>query len=248
MYEDYYVTLRQKNITLTEKNLKLETFINHLKGRLEVKKKSLVFRLRGGGGRGGMMGAAGGGGDDGGKNGDDIKKLLNKMEELEKTQKDNQGSITDLEAENKRLKIENQYLKLRLAQIRKVCECPITQELPENAVVGDDGVTYDSAWIHQALLENGRSPMTREKLDSRRLVQNRAINNVVEILQTPMGSPVVERKKPPPAFFNGKSSFTISDEEDNQAEESKGAEEQQESKAAPLPPVPPGDIAPEARV
>ena len=248
MYEDYYVTLRQKNITLTEKNLKLETFINHLKGRLEVKKKSLVFRLRGGGGRGGMMGAVGGGGDDDGKNGNDIKKLLDKMNELEITHKNNEGTITGLEAENKYLKTENQYLQMRLAQIRKACECPITQELPENAVNAQDGYMYDGVPLHQALLIDDRSPVTREKLDSRRLVLNRAINNVVEILETPMDSPVVERKKPPPAFFNGKSSFTMSDEEDNQAEEGKGAEEQQESKAAPLPPVPPGDIAPEARV
>lgn len=253
LHDDIYIKLGEDNIELILKNNKLETFINQLKGRLEVKKKSLVFRIRGGGrGRGGMMGGTGGGGDDDGKNGNDIKKLLEKMNELEITHKNNEGTITGLEAENKYLKTENQYLQMRLAQIRKVCECPITQDLPENAVVGDDGVTYDSAWIHQALLENGRSPMTREKLDSRRLVQNRAINDVVEILQTPMGSPVVERKKPPPAFFNGKSSYTVSDEEDdeedNQAEESKGAEEQQESKAAPLPPVPPGDIAPEARV
>ena len=137
-------------------------------------------------------------------------------------------------------------LQMRLAQIRKACECPITQELPENAVNAQDGYMYDGAWIHQALLIDDRSPVTREKLNSRNLVLNRAINDVVAILKTPMGSPVVERKTPPPAFFNGKSSFTMSDEE--QEEEGKGAEEQQESKAAPLPPVPPGDIAPEARV
>ena len=248
LHDDIYIKLGEDNIELILKNNKLETFINQLKGRLEVKKKSLVFRLRGGGrGRGGMMGA-GGGGDDDGKNGNDIKKLLDKMNELEITHKNNEGTITGLEAENKYLKTENQYLQMRLAQIRKACECPITQELPENAVNAQDGYMYDGVSLHQALLIDDRSPVTREKLDSRRLVQNRAINNVVEILETPMGSPVVERKKPPPAFFNGKSSFTMSDEEDNQAEEGKGAEEQQESKAAPLPPVPPGDIAPEARV
>jgi hypothetical protein len=248
LHDDIYIKLGKDNIELILKNNKLETFINHLKGRLEVKKKSLVFRLRGGGGRGGMMGAAGGGGDDGGKNGDDIKKLLDKMNELEITHKNNEGTITGLEAENKYLKTENQYLQMRLAQIRKACECPITQELPENAVIAEDGYTYNAVTLHQALMYNDRSPVTREKLDSRHLVQNRAINDVVAIFKTPMGSPVVERKTPPPAFFNGKSSFTMSDEEDNQAEEGKGAEEQQESKAAPLPPVPPGDIAPEARV
>jgi hypothetical protein len=252
MEKNRYETLRQDNTKLSKKNLELAQLyvkdLKNLKNLMSIDQTSLVFRIRGGGGRGGMMGGTGGGGDDDGKNGNDIKKLLDKMNELEITHKNNEGTITGLEAENKYLKTENQYLQMRLAQIRKVCECPITQELPENAVVGDDGVTYDSTWIHQALLIDNRSPVTREKLDSRRLVLNRAINNVVEILKTPMDSPVVERKKPPPAFFNGKSSFTISDEEDNQAEESKGAEEQQESKAAPLPPVPPGDIAPEARV
>ena len=248
LHDDIYIKLGKDNIELILKNNKLETFINHLNNLMSIDQTSLVFRLRGGGGRGGMMGAAGGGGDDGGKNGDDIKKLLDKMNELEITHKNNEGTITGLEAENKYLKTENQYLQMRLAQIRKACECPITQELPENAVIAEDGYTYNAVTLHQALMYNDRSPVTREKLDSRHLVQNRAINDVVEIIQTPMDSPVVERKKPPPAFFNGKSSYTISDEEDNQAEESKGAEEQQESKAAPLPPVPPGDIAPEARV
>ena len=237
MEKDLYKRLRQDNVKLTKENLELTLLyaknLKNLKNLKSIDQTSLAFRLRGGGGRGGMMGGTGGGGDDDGKNGNDIKKLLDKMNELEITHKNNEGTITGLEAENKYLKTENQYLQMRLAQIRKACECPITQELPENAVIAEDGYTYNAVTLHQALMYNDRSPVTREKLDSRHLVQNRAINDVVEILETPMGSPVVERKKPPPAFFNGKSSFTISDEEDNQAEESKGAEEQQESKAAP---------------
>ena len=243
MEKNRYETLRQDNTKLSQKNLELAQLyvkdLKNLKDLISIEQTSLVFRLRGGGGRGGMMGGTGGGDDDG-KNGNDIKKLLDKMNELEITQKNNDGTIAGLEAENKFLKTENQYLQMRLAQIRKACECPITQELPDDAVIADDGNTYDAAAIHQALLVNSRSPLTREKLDSRRLVLNRALNNVVRILQTPTDSPVTERKTPPPppAFFNGKSSFTMSDEDQE--------EEQQESKAAP--PVPPGDIAPEARV
>ena len=170
------------------------------------------------------------------------------MEELEITQKDNEGTITGLEAENKHLKIENQYLQMRLAQIRKACECPITQELPENAVNAQDGYTYDGVPLHQALLIDDRSPVTREKLDSRHLVLNRAINDVVEILKTPMGSPVVERKTPPPAFFNGKSSFTMSDEEARRRRARARRSSRRARQRRKSPPVPPGALAPEARV
>ena len=68
MAENHYVTLRQDNMKLTEKNLKLtllyEKNLKHLKNLKSIDQTSLVFRIRGGGrGRGGMMGAAGGGGD-----------------------------------------------------------------------------------------------------------------------------------------------------------------------------------------
>ena len=224
LHDDIYIKLGEDNIELILKNNKLETFMKPF----NVIKSSLVYRLRGGGrGRGGMMGA-GGGGDDDRKSGDDIKKLLKKMEALEITQKENQGSITGLDAENKKLKIENKVLQTRVDKIAEEFICPITCLPIAIPVILSTGIVYEAdaiqAWF---AMGNNTCPVTKrvvEKIGGRRgqrVIPSPLMRNIVRM---------------------------VSDEEDNQAEEGKGAEEQQESKAAPLPPVPPGDIAPEARV
>ncbi|CAF0803669.1 unnamed protein product [Adineta steineri] len=64
------------------------------------------------------------------------------------------------------------------------CKCPITDEIFEDPVIGDDGHTYERKAITQWLKKNETSPMTREPMDINSLKTNYAIKKVIQELKS----------------------------------------------------------------
>eukprot|EP01022_Parablepharisma_sp_SALTPOND_P028415 TRINITY_DN70930_c1_g1_i1.p1 TRINITY_DN70930_c1_g1~~TRINITY_DN70930_c1_g1_i1.p1 ORF type:complete len:735 (+),score=55.14 TRINITY_DN70930_c1_g1_i1:89-2293(+) len=62
--------------------------------------------------------------------------------------------------------------------------CPITQELMKDPVIGPDGQTYERSAITDWLKTHGTSPITREPMDPKQLVPNRALKATIEDMLT----------------------------------------------------------------
>ncbi len=58
-------------------------------------------------------------------------------------------------------------------------KCPISLELMTDPVVASDGYTYERDSIEKWQCDHSRSPMTNEPLQTRFLVQNRALRNLI---------------------------------------------------------------------
>jgi serine/threonine protein kinase len=64
------------------------------------------------------------------------------------------------------------------------CKCPITDEIFEDPVVGDDGHTYERKAIIDWLTKNQTSPMTREPMDINSLRTNYIVKKMIEELRS----------------------------------------------------------------
>lgn len=62
------------------------------------------------------------------------------------------------------------------------CYCPITTDVFEDAVVLEDGFSYERKQIETWLLRNNTSPMTGETLSTKAIVANRAIMQLIHRL------------------------------------------------------------------
>ncbi|CAF4150727.1 unnamed protein product [Adineta steineri] len=68
------------------------------------------------------------------------------------------------------------------------CKCPITDEIFDDPVIGDDGHTYERKAITEWLRKNRTSPITREPMDINSLKTNYAIKKVIQELKTTSSS------------------------------------------------------------
>jgi len=76
---------------------------------------------------------------------------------------------------------QSQFLKTKLGFIRmESCECPITQEIFEDPVIGEDGHTYERKAITDWLRKNGTSPMTRQPMSIDTLRTNHVVKQMIE--------------------------------------------------------------------
>jgi serine/threonine protein kinase len=64
------------------------------------------------------------------------------------------------------------------------CKCPITQEIFEDPVMGDDGHTYERKAIIDWLKKNGTSPITRQPMNINALRTNYAVKQMIEEMRT----------------------------------------------------------------
>jgi serine/threonine protein kinase len=62
------------------------------------------------------------------------------------------------------------------------CKCPITDEIFEDPVMGDDGHTYERKAITEWLVKTGTSPITRQPMDIHSLKTNYTVKKVIEEL------------------------------------------------------------------
>ncbi|CAF3890429.1 unnamed protein product [Rotaria sp. Silwood1] len=64
------------------------------------------------------------------------------------------------------------------------CKCPITNELFEDPVIGDDGHTYERKAITEWLTKNGISPITRQPMNIDSLKANYTVKKMIEELRS----------------------------------------------------------------
>ncbi|CAF4673042.1 unnamed protein product, partial [Rotaria sp. Silwood2] len=64
------------------------------------------------------------------------------------------------------------------------CKCPITNELFEGPVIGDDGHTYDRKAITEWLTKKGISPITRQSMNIDSLKANYTVKKMIEELRS----------------------------------------------------------------
>jgi serine/threonine protein kinase len=64
------------------------------------------------------------------------------------------------------------------------CKCPITDEIFEDPVVGDDGHTYERKAITEWLTKNGTSPITRQPMNIDSLKTNYTVKKMIEELRS----------------------------------------------------------------
>ena len=64
------------------------------------------------------------------------------------------------------------------------CRCPITDEIFEDPVVGDDGHTYERKAIIDWLTKNATSPITREPMNINSLRTNYTVKKMIEELRS----------------------------------------------------------------
>jgi serine/threonine protein kinase len=92
------------------------------------------------------------------------------------------------------------------------CKCPITDEIFEDPVVGDDGHTYERKAITDWLTKNGTSPITRQPMNISSLRTNYMVKKMIEELQLVSQSQQTQyqfqldvdiRKTRPRALFQG---------------------------------------------
>ena len=103
--------------------------------------------------------------------------------------------------------------------------CPITQLLIENAVIAEDGITYEEAAIKDWVNRNNTSPVTREKI-SKRLIKNRAIQNQILDFKNKLAS-----KRSPIKLNNSiGSSYSLLAEQENDSHKGKNKIENQLNK------------------
>src|ERR1700728_3275800 len=72
------------------------------------------------------------------------------------------------------------------------CKCPITDEIFEDPVMGDDGHTYERKAITEWLTKNGTSPMTRQPMKIDSLRTNYAVKKMIEELRSARQSQQVQ--------------------------------------------------------
>ena len=90
------------------------------------------------------------------------------------------------------------------------CKCPITDEIFEDPVVGDDGHTYERKAITDWLTKNQTSPITRQPMDINSLRTNYIVKKMIDELrsteqlqQTQFQLDVDIRKTKPRPLFQG---------------------------------------------
>jgi serine/threonine protein kinase len=64
------------------------------------------------------------------------------------------------------------------------CKCPITDEIFEDPVMGDDGHTYERKTITAWLTKNGTSPITRQPMNINSLRTNYTVKKMIEELRS----------------------------------------------------------------
>ncbi|CAF1263406.1 unnamed protein product [Rotaria sordida] len=64
------------------------------------------------------------------------------------------------------------------------CKCPITNEIFEDPVVGDDGHTYERKAVTEWLTRNGTSPITRQPMNIDSLKPNYTVKKMIEELRS----------------------------------------------------------------
>ncbi|CAF2993638.1 unnamed protein product [Rotaria sp. Silwood2] len=64
------------------------------------------------------------------------------------------------------------------------CKCPITNEVFEDPVIGDDGHTYERKAITEWLTKNGTSPITRQPMSVDSLKTNYTVKKMIEELRS----------------------------------------------------------------
>jgi serine/threonine protein kinase len=64
------------------------------------------------------------------------------------------------------------------------CKCPITDEIFEDPVMGDDGHTYERKAITRWLKKNGTSPNTRQPMNIDSLKTNHTVKKMIEELRS----------------------------------------------------------------
>ena len=58
--------------------------------------------------------------------------------------------------------------------------CPITKDVMEDPVLANDGYTYERIAIMQYVVNEGKSPMTRQEMNEAQLMPNRALKSIIE--------------------------------------------------------------------
>ena len=62
--------------------------------------------------------------------------------------------------------------------------CPITKDVMEDPVLANDGYTYERIAIMQYVVNEGKSPMTRQEMNEAQLMPNRALKSIIEKWRT----------------------------------------------------------------
>ena len=90
--------------------------------------------------------------------------------------KDKCGLIID---KNKYEEIALNYAKERLSESLK---CPLTNKIFSNPYITPEGQTFDKSAIMKKISQNGKNPITNNKLNSQELIENTLVLDICEIL------------------------------------------------------------------